>query len=171
MHSKTDPQPRLLNGRLAEVLAGLRHGETIFVADAGMGVSPAALRPLPPHVEQLDLGVVTGVPSMGQLLPVIAVTGDIERAIVSEDLAGSNPALRAKLDETFGAAAVAEVPYYPAMYDLRDRAKLFVQTGDVTPHANVVLVGGYTSPDIAIELLTADDPMGLFAAGTGAGGA
>ncbi len=162
-HSKTDPQPRILSGRLAEVLADLRHGETIFLADAGMGLSPAALRPLPPDVEVLDLGVVTGVPSMAQLLPVIEAAGDIERVIISADAAQANPDLRSLLDDLFGPAAVTEVPYYPTMYELRDRARLVVRTGDFLPHANLVLVGGYSSADIPLELLTADDPMELFA--------
>jgi hypothetical protein len=42
-----------------------------------------------------------------------------------------------------------------------------VQTGDYTPHANVVLVGGYTSADIPIDILTADDPMGTAFGGSG----
>ena len=99
MHSKTNPKQRVINGRLADALATLRHGELIFIADAGMVMSPTSIAPLPPEVELLDLGIVTGVPSNGQLLPALRDTGDIERVIVAERpadallrVAGHNPA-------------------------------------------------------------------------------
>lgn len=134
---------RLLSGRLAEVLATLRHGELIFVADAGNNLST-----LPPGVETLDLGVVTGVPSLEQILPALRDTGDIERAIVADQMRGVNLERRALVDEIFGAEHVREVPYLPDMYRLRDQAKLVVQTGEYTVDGNVVLVGGYPSADI-----------------------
>ena len=145
---------RLLNGRLAEALATLRHGEMIFISDAGAGVSANALIPLAPHVEVLDLGIMTGVPSLRQLLPVMKETGDLEGAIVAREMRDSNPEGRTLVDDVFGAEKVHEITYLPDMYKLRDRAKLVVQTGEYVPHGNVVLIGGYTSPDIPVEWLT-----------------
>ena len=54
---------RILNERLAAIVASIRHGEMLFIADAGSGTSAKALYPLSPDVEYLDLGVVTGSPS------------------------------------------------------------------------------------------------------------
>lgn len=145
---------RLLNSRLAEALATLRHGEMIFVSDAGAGVSANSLIPLAPHIEVLDLGVVTGVPSLRQLLPLMKEAGDLEGAIVASEMRDSNPEGRTLVDEVFGVEKVHEVTYLPDMYKLRERAKLVVQTGEYTPHGNVILIGGYTSPDIPMEWLT-----------------
>ena len=160
MSSTSEAKTRLLNGPLAAALASLRHGETIFVADAGMGLDPTALRPLPAGKDRVDLGIAPGVPSLADLLPAMDAAGDIEAIIVADKLREENPGLFAQLQDIFSGRPIHEVPYYPNMYDLRDRAKVVVQTGDYGLLANVVLIGGYPSPDIPIEILTADDPMG-----------
>ncbi len=46
---------RILNEKLAAIVASLRHGEMIFIADAGSGTAQKALYPLSPDVEYLDL--------------------------------------------------------------------------------------------------------------------
>ena len=148
---------RLLNERLAAVVAGLRHGEMIFLGDAGGGVHRSSLVPLSPDVEQIDLGVVPGVPSLAHLLPVLHEVGDIEAAIVTEDMRTAYPEGRQLVDDVFGAEHVHELRYLPDFYRLRDRVKLFVHTGDYHVHANVVLVGGYPSPDIPLQWLVSDD--------------
>jgi len=144
---------RILNQRLAAALADLRHGEMIFVADAGSGTHPKALRALDSAVEVLDLGVSTGVPGVADLVAVMAETGDLEAAIVTNDMERHNPEDLGRLVEMFGAERVHKVNYIPDFYDLRDECKLFVQTGDYKVHANVIVVGGYPSADIPIELL------------------
>lgn len=53
---------RILNERLAAIVASLRHGEMLFIADAGSGTSSKALYPLSPEVEYLDLEAVTESP-------------------------------------------------------------------------------------------------------------
>ncbi|WP_210214801.1 RbsD/FucU domain-containing protein [Mesorhizobium sp. M1A.F.Ca.ET.072.01.1.1] len=146
-------RPRILNQRLAAALADLRHGELIFIADAGSGTSAKALRSLAPDVEILDLEVVTGVPSIDDLVPVICDVGDIEACIVTKDMRGANPDGFAMLSRLFDEKHIYEVPYIPDYYDLRDRCKLFVQTGDYRVHANVILVGGYPSADIPMDMI------------------
>lgn len=37
------PKKRILHERLAAVVASLRHGEMLFIADAGSGISSKAL--------------------------------------------------------------------------------------------------------------------------------
>lgn len=145
---------RLLNPRLAAVCAELRHGEMVYVADAGSGTHAKSLVPLAGDVEVVDVGVVTGVPSVADLLPVLCETGDFEAAIVTEDMARANPEGRALVNALFGEANVHEMRYLPEFYQLRDRVKVFVQTGDYGVHGNVVLVAGYPSPAIPLDWLT-----------------
>ncbi|MCT4371604.1 hypothetical protein CLG85_015270 [Yangia mangrovi] len=146
-------RPRVLNPRLAAILAELRHGEMLFVADAGSGSHAKALRPLDPGVEQINLEVVTGVPSLDDLVPVICDNADIEACIVTEDMRSANPDGFAMLVGLFGEDRVHEMKYMPDYYDMRDRCKAFVQTGDYRVHANVILIGGYPSADIPIDMI------------------
>lgn len=151
------PKPRLLHERLAAVVSTLRHGEMIFLADAGSGTSKAALVPLSPDVEVIDLGIVPGTPSLHDLLPVLAQVGDFEAAIVAHEMSNANPAGHALVVDTFGAGNVHEVPYLPDFYKLRDRVKVFVQTGDYAVHGNVILIAGYPSPPIPMEWLVSSN--------------
>lgn len=153
---------RLLHPRLAAVVATLRHGEMVFVADAGSGTTAKSLVPLAPDVELIDLGIVTGCPSLHDLLPTLCEVGDFEAAIVAKDMRGSNPAGHGLVVGLFGERNVHEVTYIPDMYQLRDRAKVFVQTGDYSVHGNVILIAGYPSPAIPLSWLTSSQWMGAL---------
>ena len=67
---------RILNERLASIVAGMRHGEMLFIADAGSGTSEKALYPLSPDVEYLD-----NVSLTREQIPIFAA----ERIILNED--------------------------------------------------------------------------------------
>ena len=144
---------RILNERLAAIVASLRHGEMIFVADAGSGTSPKALHPLDPSVEHLDLGVVTGSPSFRDVVGAIVATGDVEAAVVTDVMPEVNPGDHPFLVDLLGAANVHHMPYVPDYYELRDRCKAVVQTGDYGVHAQAILVAGYPSDDIPMSWL------------------
>lgn len=75
---------RILNARLAAIVAGIRHGEMLFIADAGSGTSTQALYPLSPDVEYLDLEAVTGSPSFQDIVSTLVEVGDFEAAIVTD---------------------------------------------------------------------------------------
>ncbi|GLP76700.1 hypothetical protein TUM20983_38100 [Mycobacterium antarcticum] len=145
---------RLLHERLAAVVSQLRHGEMVYVADAGSGTSAASLVPLSPHVEIIDVAITPGLPTVPDLLNVLWEVGDFEAAIVTEDMAAANPEGHSVVRGLAGEANVHEIRYLPEFYDLRDRVKVFVQTGDYSVHGNVVLVAGYPSPPIPLTWLT-----------------
>lgn len=132
---------RLLNPVLAAALATLRHGEVIFVADAG-GVIPDSV-----NVPILDLGIAPGLVSLEQILPLIRDNGDIERAIIAEPMEQAAPEKYRLVMETFE-GRVTRVDYRPDMYAIRNASKLIVRTGDYSVHGNVALVGGYASADV-----------------------
>jgi D-ribose pyranase len=58
------------------------------------------------------------------------------------------------------------MPYIPDYYDLRDRCKLFVQTGDYGVHRQAILIGGYPSPNIPLRFYSDE---GILAAVKGDG--
>ena len=148
------PKPRLLHERLAAVVSHLRHGEMIYVADAGSGTSPASLVPLSPQVEIIDVAIAPGLPTVSDLLAILWGVGDFEAAIVTEDMPHANPQSHALVTNLAGTDNVHHMRYLPEFYELRDRAKVFIQTGDYAVHGNVVLVAGYPSPPIPLDWLT-----------------
>lgn len=135
---KTTP---LLNGRLTAVLTTLRHGEMVVIADAGL--------PAPDGVERLDLAIAQGVPSLADVLPPLRDGTVLEEVLVAADMQRVNPQRRALVAEVFGDAVVREIPHLE-LERLLPQAKLIVQTGECTPYANVVLVGGVSFFDMGM---------------------
>lgn len=149
---------RILNERLAAILASARHGEMIFVADAGSGSSDKALIPLDPSVEYLNLGVVTGTPSFLDVVSGMVEAGDIETIIIADEMPEVNPAYYQALVDLMGEEHVWKVRYIPDLYRLRNQCKAMVQTGDYGLQGNAILVAGYPSDNIPLSWLMDRDP-------------
>ena len=149
---------RILNERLAAILASARHGEMIFVSDAGSGSSKKALVPLDDSVEYLDLGVVTGVPSFLDVVSGMVEAGDIESIIIADEMPTVNPAYYHALIDLIGEENIYMVRYSPELYALRDKCKAMVQTGDYGLQGNAILVAGYPSDNIPLKWLMDRDP-------------
>lgn len=149
---------RILNERLAAILATARHGEMIFVADAGSGSSSKALIPLDPSVEYLDLGVATGVPSFLDVVSAMVEAGDIESIIVADEMPVVNPTYYDALIDLMGEENIHMVQYIPQLYTLRNECKAMIQTGDYGLQGNAILVAGYPSDSIPLEWLIQRNP-------------
>ena len=145
---------RILNERLAGIVATIRHGEMLFIGDAGSGTCSKALYPLDPSVEYLDLEVCPGCPSFEDLIRTIVEVGDFEAAIVTEDMPIQNPKDFAVVQDLFPADKIFQVNYAPEYYQLRDRCNAMIRTGDYGVHAQAIIVAGYPSADIKLEVLT-----------------
>ncbi|HJG30000.1 MAG TPA: hypothetical protein K8U80_01245 [Collinsella ihuae] len=144
---------RILNERLAAIVASIRHGEMIFVADAGSGTCAQALWPLSPEVEYLDLEAVSGSPSFQDIAGTLVEVGDFEAAIVSDLMRDQNPKDFSFITGLLGEKNVTEVTYIPDFYQLRDRCRAVVQTGDCGAHAQAILVAGYCTDPIPMDWL------------------
>lgn len=144
---------RILNERLAAIVASMRHGEMLFIADAGSGTSEKALYPLDSSVEYLDLEAVTGSPSFEDIFLTLVECGDFEGAIVTEDMVELNKKDYAIVVRYLGEENVHKMHYIPEYYQMRDRCKAVIQTGDYGVHAQAILIAGYPSADIPMEWL------------------
>ncbi len=142
-----------MNERLAAIVASIRHGEMLFIADAGSGTSDKALYPLSPDVEYLDLEAVTGSPSFQDIVATLVEVGDFEGAIVTDVMQELNPKDYNFIVELLGKENIHESPYIPEYYQMRDRCKAVVQTGDYGVHAQAILIAGYPSADIPMDWL------------------
>ena len=144
---------RILNERLAAIVASLRHGEMLFIADAGSGTCEKALHPLDPSVEYLDLEAVTGSPSFQDIAGTLFEVGDFESAIVTDVMPEVNRKDYEFVVGLFGENKVTQMNYIPDYYELRDRCRAVIQTGDYGVHAQAILVAGYPSDDIPMDWL------------------
>ncbi|WP_294578482.1 RbsD/FucU domain-containing protein [uncultured Thomasclavelia sp.] len=144
---------RILNERLAAIVATIRHGEMLFIADAGSGTSEKALYPLDPSVEYLDLGVVTGSPSFKDVFTTLIECGDFEGAIVTENMLAENQAAYQVVEDSLGKENIHVMHYIPEYYQMRDRCKAVIQTGDYGIHSQAILIAGYPSADIPMQWL------------------
>lgn len=144
---------RILNERLAAIVSSIRHGEMIFIADAGSGTSGKALYPLDPNVEYLNLGVVTGSPSFQDLVSTLVSAGDFEGAIISDLMPQVNEKDFSFICGLLGDENVQLMNYIPDYYQIRDRCKAVIQTGDYGMHAQAILIAGYSTEMIPIEWL------------------
>lgn len=144
---------RILNERLASLVASIRHGEMLFIADAGSGTSEKALYPLSHDVEYLDLEAVTGSPSFEDIFLTLVECGDFEGAIVTEDMKEFNQKDYQTVVKAFGEDSIHVMHYIPEYYEMRDRCKAVIQTGDYGIHAQAILIAGYPSTDIPMEWL------------------
>ena len=144
---------RILNERLAAIVSSIRHGEMLFIADAGSGTSSKALYPLDSSVEYLNLGVVTGSPSFEDVLMTLVECGDFEGAIITEDMMKLNQKDYQTVVKSFGEENIHVMHYIPEYYQMRDRCKAVIQTGDYGIHAQAILIAGYSSDDIPMKWL------------------
>ena len=144
---------RIFNESLAAIVASIRHGEMLFIADAGSGTSEKALYPLSPDVEYLDLEAVTGSPGFQDIVSTIVEVGDFEGAIITDLMPKLNHKDYDFIVNLMGKENVHEIPYIPDYYELRDRCKAVIQTGDYGVHAQAILIAGYPSDDIPMDWL------------------
>ncbi|MGV9870199.1 RbsD/FucU domain-containing protein [Rhodococcus koreensis] len=144
----SEAKVRILHQRLAAIVASLRHGDMVFLADAGSPTDDQSITPLSSAVEYIDLSVVTGVPSLADVLPALWEVGDFEAAFVTKEMTAANPDGRKLVSSVVGEEKVHEVRYKPDFYHLRDRVKVLVRLGDYSIHGNVVLIAGYSSAPI-----------------------
>ncbi len=144
---------RILNPRLAAIVASIRHGEMLFIADAGSGTSGKALYPLDSSVEYLDLEAVTDSPSFQDIVSTLVEVGDFEGAIVTDVMSELNPKDYPFITDLMGKENIHEMNYIPDYYQMRDRCKAVIQTGDYGVHAQAILIAGYPSENIPMKWL------------------
>lgn len=125
----------LFNQRLSAVVTGLRFGEIIVVADAGL--------PIPAGVETLDLALTTGIPSVTDVITVLKSELVIDEVIIAAEMEKVNPEVTTSVDTVFSQAGVrVRTLPHDDIEELLPRVKLIIQTGETTPYGNVLIVGG-----------------------------
>lgn len=124
----------LLHPQLLAVVAGMGHGQTLCIADAGL--------PVPDHVPVISLAWAPGRPAFLDVVEVVLGDLVVEAATVARELdlsSGLGKALVEVLAPVGG--AVPAVPHDDLKRRVGDCTAV-VRTGEFTPYANVVLTAG-----------------------------
>ena len=123
----------ILNVRLTAAITGLRWGEAIVIADAGL--------PTPEGVEILDLSIKAGMPKLEDILPLIKENLVYDRVIVASEMEKANFEKFMYVKEMFFEKfeTMGNLEWEEAILP---KAKLVVLTGETTPYGNVIFIGG-----------------------------
>jgi D-ribose pyranase len=124
----------ILNPRVLDLLARVRHTNTLVIADRGF--------PFWPMIETVDLSLVDDVPTVLQVLTAVRKNFTATQAFMAREFLGNNAAA------TQGrfALALAGVPVkfepHTAFKRRVPGAIGLIRTGDTTQYANVILISG-----------------------------
>lgn len=120
----------ILNQELVAELAGLGHGHTFMVCDAGY--------PIPADGKKIDLALVAGVPTIPQVLSAMLSEMIVEEAVYCEEMESVSAELCGQFKGIF--AAQSKLTPQWAQFELMGKqCKFFVRTGDLTPYGNIIL--------------------------------
>lgn len=126
-------QKGLLQAELLAVIAGLGHGQTLVIADAGLPIELASRR--------IDLAVSPGLPAFLAVLEVVLAAGVFEAATLASELSTGDAGFARDIGEQLGALAIDYVPH-EEFKGLAAAAVAVVRTGEFTPYANIILHAG-----------------------------
>lgn len=126
-------ETRILNPRLLALLARVRHTNRIVIADA--------MFPSWPGMEEVDLSLVAGVPTVPQVLAAIVATWKPGAAWMAREFRDHNDAaVRLEFEAAMGASA--GVLQFEPHLELKGRvpgSTGLVRTGEMRIYTNVVL--------------------------------
>ena len=150
---------KILNPELAKLAATLVHGDMLCIEDASAPYEWNAIYPLDEKVQVMDLGVVSGTPTVEDIIEALVEVVDFECAILpagfdDPDDPDSVPEFFDFIaDQLGGKEYLNTLNYAPEWFLLRNRCKAFIKTGDYVPGHCVILSVGWPSAERELEIL------------------
>jgi D-ribose pyranase len=123
----------LLNRELSAAVAGMGHTDLILVADAG--------HPIPDTVNRIDLAVRPGLPRTVDVLDAILTELSVEAYYLSAEMESASPDLWDGYARIMAPSERRVLPH-AEFRRLVPTVKYAVRTGEYSPYANIILVGG-----------------------------
>ena len=124
-------QTSILNPALLDLLARVRHTNTLVIADWAF--------PYWPEIETVDISLTRGMPTVLDVLDLLTPVFTIGRIWQADEFVAANPAETiARFAKSFG-----EIPLTrEAHADFKKRVPRaigLIRTGDATPYGNIIL--------------------------------
>ena len=120
----------VINQPLSNALAGLGHGDTFLLCDAGF--------PIPADVERIDLALSFGIPDMKQCLKAITDEIVVQKVVIAKEMEGLNQEGHDYVTEVFENQEVLEIPQ-SELVELAKKAKFIVRSGEIACYSNILL--------------------------------
>lgn len=122
---------RILNPALLQAMASLGQNDYLVLANAAF--------PVDAGIPVIDLSLTEGVPTLEQVLNLVAEELQLDSFIAPSELASKDEACNAAVN-----AALGELPRKDVMYEqlkvLAKHARAVVRTGDCRPFASLILL-------------------------------
>ncbi|MES2476958.1 MAG: RbsD/FucU family protein [Verrucomicrobiota bacterium] len=124
-------QTPILHPGLLDLLARIRHTNTLVIADAAF--------PYWPEIETVDLALTRGIPTVLDVLDLLTPVFSIGRIWQAEEFLETNgPDVVERFAKSFGTIAVTREPH-DAFKTRVPRAIGLVRTGDTVKYGNLIL--------------------------------
>ena len=123
----------LLNPEIIREVAALGHTEYICIADCGL--------PIPKEVKTIDVSVSRGIPSFLDVLEAVNSELVVESIILAREIDTANPQLAEKVRVCVDHLPEEMVSHHEFKEKVA-KAKCVIRTGEASPYANILLVGG-----------------------------
>ena len=121
----------ILNPRILELLARVRHTNTLVIADRGF--------PFWPQIETVDISLVDDVPTVLQVIAAVRGSCVIGKAwMAKEFLKANDDRTRARFVSALKGASVKFEPHVDFKKRVPNAIGL-IRTGDTTQYGNVIL--------------------------------
>ena len=121
----------ILNPRILELLARVRHTNTLVIADRGF--------PFWPQIETVDISLVDDVPSVLQVIAAVRGSCVIGKAwMAKEFLKANDDRTRARFVSALKGASVKFEPHVDFKKRVPNAIGL-IRTGDTTQYGNIIL--------------------------------
>ncbi|WP_377887995.1 D-ribose pyranase [Alkalihalobacillus sp. R86527] len=124
----------ILNPELTKLIAETGHTDTVVVTDAGL--------PLPETVgTKVDFALKEGQVPFLDLLDTVLNELSVEKVIMAEEIRSTSPDMHDNILSRFPNIEIQYVPHVEFKRQT-ENARGLVRSGEFTPYANVILVGG-----------------------------
>ncbi len=123
----------ILNPAVVHLLASTGHTDYFTICDSGF--------PVPPGPDRIDLAVVSGLPTVTDLLSAIHAEFIIDRVVIAEVALQFSPAYVEALRSLLGDVPLVTVSHLE-LKELSQGGRATIRTGDATPYANILVVSG-----------------------------
>jgi D-ribose pyranase len=123
----------ILNRDVSALVAAMGHYDRLLISDAGF--------PIPKGVPCIDLSLRPTVPTVLEILELLAVELEVEQFYIANEVLQIRPDRPAEVNKFFPEAKGIAVPH-AEFKKLAVDARGVIRTGDFTSYANVILVSG-----------------------------
>lgn len=124
---------KLLNPEIVAAVAALGHTEFLCIADCGL--------PIPNGVRLIDVSVSENIPGFSDVLKAVEGELVVESCIYAEEIEHFNKEKLKDIREI-----MKDIPNHQVSHqklkELTATAKYIIRTGETSPYANIILVGG-----------------------------